>query len=476
MNEYNDELRHMLDIIANSKNFDALTRDINELYAEFDKRTVKKEYSRCKSEIGGYYQKVPFMKIQVTNLDLGRKLSRVPKILDDVFVHDFDSNNILIRTTHHHLWGKEDIKVTEFFFREGEVEWSFVFHGNIYVNKIIQFSLSKFDSEGKMISYGVLEDWRGELKDEIRTRFKNINENDCNFNYYTLTYNETKVEIINVYRKFYSFPIKHERIKPDYDHEGYIVGGTYLNEDGTVLCYHKSSNRFKTHFSSSDSQGKQVRNKNNTIETKSRLDLKDDSINYPKNENPKKVSKQLITTSYLKNELLKKLTDQIKAFDDPAIYSLSLYFEADEGEDFIPNVYLTYNTESEFNIDPKSEERWNYAFWLQNEVPIIEDDESKADVLSWLKKMKVKDIGFEEGPIHDAKSRYIGKGPNGLVEILGLFVEIIKELHQTGFIKTQFKKELPVILHDLEYTWFYIEATKNANPSSTLEDFLSFYQ
>lgn len=201
-----------------------------------------------------------------------------------------------------------------------------------------------------------------------------------------------------------------------------------------------------------------------------------DDMIYPIKKQLKANPKKALSTEQLKEKLTNILLNTIKTFDDSSIYALSLYFEAYEGEDSIPNVYLSYNTESEINQDPKSEERWNYAYWLQNEIPIILEDEIKLEVLSWLKKKKVKDIGFEEEPIYDHKSNYIGKGPNGLLELLDLFVEIIKDLHQSGALKSQFNKEIPVILHDLEYPWYYIEATKKANPNTTTVDFLELYE
>lgn len=87
---------------------------------------------------GGYYQKVPYRKLWVTNIDLGRKLKKQPNLLDEVFVHDFDSNINLIRTTFYYLFNNEYLNFTEFFFREGKVEWSFVFYDNIHVDAIPQ--------------------------------------------------------------------------------------------------------------------------------------------------------------------------------------------------------------------------------------------------------------------------------------------------------------------------------------------------
>ena len=42
---------------------------------------------------------------------------------------------------------------------------------------------------------------------------------------------------------------------------------------------------------------------------------------------------------------------------------------------------------------------------------------------------------------------------------------------QSGFIKEKFGKPIPIIIHDLEYPWYMIEATKNANPHNEADVF-----
>ena len=42
---------------------------------------------------------------------------------------------------------------------------------------------------------------------------------------------------------------------------------------------------------------------------------------------------------------------------------------------------------------------------------------------------------------------------------------VAKNLQESGFIKSKFGKPIPIVIHDLEYTWYTIEATKEANPN-----------
>ena len=54
-------------------------------------------------------------------------------------------------------------------------------------------------------------------------------------------------------------------------------------------------------------------------------------------------------------------------------------------------------------------------------------------------------------------------------------VEVIKELHSSGFIKEQFSMDIPVIIHELEYYDEILEINKKANPEHTINDFKRFF-
>ena len=50
--------------------------------------------------------------------------------------------------------------------------------------------------------------------------------------------------------------------------------------------------------------------------------------------------------------------------------------------------------------------------------------------------------------------------------------EIPGVMQEDGTIKEHFGKELPIIIHGLEYAWFDLEATEKANPNGQADTFL----
>lgn len=108
------------------------------------------------------------------------------------------------------------------------------------------------------------------------------------------------------------------------------------------------------------------------------------------------------------------------------VYVLSLYIETNEGEGSA-ELYLGFNTEENcrriidgFDSDD-DEARWNYACWLQNDQPLFGKDN----------RVYIKNAG--------SGGEY------------RLAASAVKLLHKSGVIARKFGKELPVIIHELEY-------------------------
>lgn len=147
--------------------------------------------------------------------------------------------------------------------------------------------------------------------------------------------------------------------------------------------------------------------------------------------------------------------------------------------DFKNVVYfaISYNAESDCeSAGQYDEERWNYAFWRQDETPIIDPSQNNklTDLLfDWYNENGINNIGEESYNDYDDEGMYIGKGPVGHYELLTLVSNIAKDLQNEGFIKGHFEKRIPIIVHGLEYAWYDIEATKNANPNGGAETFFT---
>lgn len=55
-----------------------------------------------------------------------------------------------------------------------------------------------------------------------------------------------------------------------------------------------------------------------------------------------------------------------------------------------------------------------------------------------------------------------------------VLIEVVRKLHESGFIKEQFGKEIPVLIHELEYYEETAERNLKANPAGIVDEFVKF--
>ncbi len=166
---------------------------------------------------------------------------------------------------------------------------------------------------------------------------------------------------------------------------------------------------------------------------------------------------------------------------DNDVYAISFSVNSNECNEYkgitnLPSFSVQYNTEAGCNHAGKlSEERWNTAFWDYDEVFIVDvynDRESAEKLIEWYNSIGVSDIGAENPDLdYDEDCNYIGKGPNGYYELLELVSDVALKLQTDGTVKTRFGI-IPIIVHDLEYSWYIRKVTENANPNGEASDFL----
>ncbi|MBQ9921115.1 MAG: hypothetical protein IJO52_02930 [Clostridia bacterium] len=118
------------------------------------------------------------------------------------------------------------------------------------------------------------------------------------------------------------------------------------------------------------------------------------------------------------------------------------------------------------------EARWNYAFWLQNDFFCFGIDETAKDVKKWLESNRLPyyeddDEAWKHGETYDKVE--------GITKLfVNELVEIVKEIHQSGLLTQKFGKELPIIIHELEYYDEIAEQNIMANGRELLADFVDF--
>lgn len=166
----------------------------------------------------------------------------------------------------------------------------------------------------------------------------------------------------------------------------------------------------------------------------------------------------------MKDYLLKELNTKIEKWDTSDIYVISLFVYNEDDDPNQPTVTLGFNTLSNFkeSIDvawDEEEAKWNFAFWLQNEEYVFGVDETKPIVEKWIQ---------DNNYIDEDDDMIV---TNAFVKVL---VDIVKELHQSGFIKEKFGKEIPVIIHELEYYEEIAEQNIEANGYELVEEFVKF--
>ena len=177
------------------------------------------------------------------------------------------------------------------------------------------------------------------------------------------------------------------------------------------------------------------------------------------------------------------MRDVISTWTETDIYAISFFVYSNEafvykGHSNVTEFCVSYNTENDcVGTGELSEERWNYAFWRQNETPIIKannENEGMRILFEWYEENGIDNIGYENyDSCYNNDMQYIGKGPIGYYELLLEITAVAKKLQDSGFIKSKFGKPIPIIIHDLEYPWYIIEATKKANSNGEANMFFA---
>ena len=187
----------------------------------------------------------------------------------------------------------------------------------------------------------------------------------------------------------------------------------------------------------------------------------------------------------LETYLYDKIVPLLRSWEEPGIYAISFFVYANEayvyrGISNFPEFSVGYNTEADCNNAPAlSEKRWNFAFWRQNNIPIIdtyEAEDGSAVLLDWYRSQGIENLGWEDHDgQYDEDGHYIGKGPNGYYELLCAVSNVARRIQTEGIVKEKFGS-VPILVHQLENCWYVGEATRNANPNGEADTYLAYWQ
>ncbi|MDR0228166.1 MAG: hypothetical protein LBI72_03790 [Flavobacteriaceae bacterium] len=169
------------------------------------------------------------------------------------------------------------------------------------------------------------------------------------------------------------------------------------------------------------------------------------------------------------------------------IYALSFWKDNEDDDPRCPVIYISYNTESQViaeqnNASDTMEAKWNFAFWLQNEVETLGGEDNTLfqfiKELGWYYTDDEQDEAedLEDEGDDTAYKAICAKDEQIQEAFMEVIISIVQELHQSNLIKEKLGKDIPVIIHELEYYDLPLSWTKQANPHHLVEEFLTYYK
>lgn len=179
----------------------------------------------------------------------------------------------------------------------------------------------------------------------------------------------------------------------------------------------------------------------------------------------------------IKSEIKNKFLPVIQSWRQEDIYAISFYVSDMEDNPCKPTVSLSYNREEEVQKNLKytdePEARWNYAFWPQNiETDFGYDKVSGKLIKDWIKENQYPyKSNYNPFDTNSEQIKELQVITSSFVEIL---IEIVEEIHNSGILKEKFGKEIPIIIHELEYYDTIAQQNIKANGPELVKDFCDF--
>lgn len=174
-------------------------------------------------------------------------------------------------------------------------------------------------------------------------------------------------------------------------------------------------------------------------------------------------------------EAISRCLVAIPAAETADIYALSLLVYDDEDDPRLPTATLGYNTVSQWkgSIDRASsdgEAKWNYAFWLQNRLECFGEPgtDSADSVRRWIESAGLWYSDQDEEADFDA---CLEKGEAITAGFVRVCCEAVSRLHASGDMERTFGREIPIIIHELEYYEQIAAQNEACNPPGAIAEF-----
>ncbi|MFB7364688.1 hypothetical protein [Streptomyces hydrogenans] len=179
--------------------------------------------------------------------------------------------------------------------------------------------------------------------------------------------------------------------------------------------------------------------------------------------------------------LVERALASIPAADAGDIYAVSFLIDNEEDDPRQPTVTIGYNTETQArrsiqDASDQAEARWNYAFWIQNELTVVGNLTSDPAGVT-ARQEWIIELGLWYAEPTDLVDWDSVIGPLA-AQIAARFsqtcCQLARTLHTTGVIERSVGRTVPVIVHELEYYEAIARQTEAANPPGLADEFTSW--
>lgn len=119
------------------------------------------------------------------------------------------------------------------------------------------------------------------------------------------------------------------------------------------------------------------------------------------------------------------------------------------------------------------EAKWNFAFWLQNELKFIGEPETQGGLLLE-ELLKSKALWYSDEDEHADFDRCTPIATEITAYFVAMCVRIAQALHASGVIKDRFLHSIPIVVHELEYYDQIASQTAAANPPGLTKEFVAW--
>lgn len=204
----------------------------------------------------------------------------------------------------------------------------------------------------------------------------------------------------------------------------------------------------------------------------------------------KKSLEEISLENYIFNKVRKEIASWINNSDKDDIYVISFLIHHDD--EYFPTLIVDYNTTYNFMEQRNNhnvlelEAKWNYAFWLQYDSLVL-FEQADSDEMEFRNEFfkacffrdnynskLEKELLFEELIKEKDFFTWLDEDPEILMQkFLEVCINVSNRIHQDGIIAKIFKKELPIIIHELIFNQDTLDWNIKANLNNEALEFIT---